>query len=214
MKVLKFFGLAFVLMNFAFFSAPLFLDKEFSVTRTHEFNIESKHSVFEYLADFNNHPKWNPWFRMDSTMKFEISEPSRGLGASYSWKSDEAAHGSQKIVEFVEGKKIGTYFDFGEMGSANGSWELKQSGENLLVTWKFWGPANGYIARYMAHFMDEMMQPMMQVGFDSLSSVAAHSPIPLAITETIMADSTMNSKDSLKVSQESQPNHKDQKTDP
>ena len=176
MKYLKIFAIAFILMNALFFSVPLFLNQGFDVQYSKSLPIESKAQVFELLADFHKHVGWNPWFKPDTSITKTVSKPSRGLGASYTWSSEHSGEGKQVITQFIEGQLIQSDFDFGEMGQAQGSFSLKEHEGAIIVTWRFWGPASGYVGRYMAHFMDTMMLPIMKKGLDDLAVILKDLP--------------------------------------
>ncbi len=176
MKYLKIFAIAFILMNTLFFSVPLFLNQEFDVQYSKSLPIESQTQLFEHLADFHKHVGWNPWFKTDTSITKMVSKPSRGLGASYTWSSVKSGEGKQVITQFIEGQLIQSDFDFGEMGQAQGSFSLKEQDGTIIVTWRFWGPASGYVGRYMAHFMDTMMLPIMKQGLDDLAVILKDLP--------------------------------------
>lgn len=186
MRILKITGLIFLLMNLGFFGTPLFLDDQYDVSYTHELHPTSLPRAFNLLADYQEHPKWNPWFTSDTSLQYKISDPSRGLGASYAWTASKSAPGMQKIVEFRENEFIAVEFDFGDMGTAKGSYTFVLEGDKLLLTWRFWGAANGYIGRYITHFMDSMMVPVMKAGLTELEQ-AAISDLPV-----IENDSTLH----------------------
>lgn len=176
MRVLKITAAIFLVMNALFFGAPMFLDAKYDVSHTREFDLQHLDRGFELLADYQLHSHWNPWINTDSTMELAISDPSRGLGASYTWRSENSGTGHQKIVDFQEKELIQVDFDFGDMGQAKGSYKFTTTGEKFLITWRFWGESNSYIGRYMTHFMDDMMVPIMDVGFDNLQDYLKKQP--------------------------------------
>lgn len=54
--------------------------------------------VLKHLADLSNFSRWNPFLVMDPNAAIEVSEPSAGVGASYSWSSKRIGSGVMTIT--------------------------------------------------------------------------------------------------------------------
>ena len=93
-------------------------------------------AVYNNVSDFKNWPEWMAWAQKDPSMTYEYGEQTSGVGASYSWKSENQGNGSMKIVAAEPNQSMKTEIDFGEMGTSYGSWQLEPTDDNQTkVTW-------------------------------------------------------------------------------
>ena len=106
---------------------------EISRTKTLKAPVEV---VYNNVSDFKNWEEWLPWKEQDPTMKINYDAQTKGVGASYSWESEQGP-GSMKMVETVPNESIANELDFGEMGSSKS-------------TWKF-NPVDGGYRSYLGH---------------------------------------------------------------
>lgn len=162
-----------IFIHLVFFAAPLFLKNDYDISHSQEFELNMKEEFFDLLADFNRHKEWNPWFQDDSTVMFEISTPSRGVGAYYKWSSDTQGSGLQKMTQVQEGEFIQLLFVSEAEGQAHSSYLFETGADKLTITWRIWGHSNDYFGKYISHFMGNMMIPVMKAGFKNLNQAAS-----------------------------------------
>ncbi|EMR02338.1 SRPBCC family protein [Cesiribacter andamanensis] len=95
--------------------------------------------VFNHVADLRNWHAWNPWSEMDPEATHEISTPSRGKGAKWSWTGEKLGKGSLQQQEIEENEMIRFSLVFEEPMESSGidTWYFERTEDNTtLVTWK------------------------------------------------------------------------------
>jgi len=68
-------------------------------------------------------------------MKFVYSDKKEGVGASYSWTSENMVDGTVKIIESEKNKSLKTELIFDGKGSSNGIWDISQEENGTRVSW-------------------------------------------------------------------------------
>jgi len=119
---------------------------------------------------------WNPWHELDPDMELTYSEPSSGVGASYSWDGNEdAGKGSMKITK-IEPHRVEYDLVFEEPFEDTATviieFEPEQSDPaRTKVTWRMEGE-NNFMAKIMFLFMD--MDALLGADFEKgLKNLAA-----------------------------------------
>lgn len=128
-------------------------------------------TVFNFLNSYQNFNAWSPWHRIDPDTQYSYSGPESGVGAMMSWQSDhdKVGNGSQKITESIPNEFIAVALDFGDMGQAESSYELRSDGNSTIVTWGFDSDAGwNLIGRYFGLIMDTMIGPTFEAGLHNL----------------------------------------------
>ncbi|WP_404342424.1 SRPBCC family protein [Pseudoalteromonas mariniglutinosa] len=78
----------------------MLLPQQYQVTQA--VRIDSPQAtVTPLLIDFNNWHAWQPWARVDDSIKFTIAEPSKGVGAHQFWQS-RWGHGEMTITQLTQ----------------------------------------------------------------------------------------------------------------
>jgi uncharacterized protein YndB with AHSA1/START domain len=138
-------------------------------------------AVFPYVNDFRNFNSWSPWYQLDPTTEYEYSEPSGGLGATMSWRSDDTSvgSGSQTITASEPYSLVRTDLDFGGQGTAVAEFRLQPQGSGTNVTWWFSSDmGSGPIARWMGLLVNNMVGKSYQQGLDKLKNMVESSATP------------------------------------
>ncbi len=128
--------------------------------------------VFAEVSDFKTWPNWGPWFAKDSTMTVEFGEISQGLGATYSWTSEEQGNGSMEIIEAVSGKSLNMQLNFDGMGSTTSYWKFEEKDGGTEVTWGFIGEMP-FFMRWASLGMEKAIGPDFETGLNSLKEIVA-----------------------------------------
>ena len=152
MKILKGLGLALLALIGIVLILGLVAPREFTVERTTTIAAPPA-VVYEAVSNLDTWKDWSVWFRMDSTMVVTPGETLQGLGASYSWTSDNMGSGTQTIIAAVPGESMKTELDFGMMGQANGIWQFTPTSEGTEVSWTMQSKT-AYPLNVMLLFMD------------------------------------------------------------
>lgn len=172
MRTLRTTLLAIAAVLILIFVVGLFLPSEAHVERSTTIDAPPD-VVYSQISDFTTWPAWSAWFDNDPTMEATFSEKSSGIGASYSWSSENSGAGEMTIMEADPPNSMKTLIDFGEMGISNGSWKLVPAGENSTkVTWGFDSELSGILDRYMGLAMDSFLGPDFEQGLAKLKTLA------------------------------------------
>lgn len=168
-------------------------------------------TVFSLVNNLRTYDDWMPWNRKDPNMRQTFGDKDAGMGASYSWTSQDkqVGNGTLTITESVPDQKVTTALDFGDMGTSLGGWLLTPVDSGTRVVWymdsKMTGknPFYSVVGKYMGLFMDKMVGPDFEQGLDSLKSLSErnHSPRPPVIkldTTSVAAMTVLYIADSAK----------------
>lgn len=97
MKILKTILIVLAVLAALFVIVGLFLPSKFHVERSAVINA-SQEQLFDQVNDVKNWNNWNAWNKMDPDWKLTYSEATSGVGASYSWVSNNENVGKGKIT--------------------------------------------------------------------------------------------------------------------
>ncbi len=135
--------------------------------------------VYDQVNILKNHEAWDPWKKMDSTLKLTYNEIPAGEGAAYDWDGEGKYSGKGRIViTKTEPNKLVAYsLDFGGKGGANAGHKLEQVGDSVKVIWYLeddlgWNPMNKYMWKIMGGFLGEVFDN----GLKDLKQVCESMP--------------------------------------
>jgi effector-binding domain-containing protein len=142
------------------------------------------HRVFLLVNNLRTYDEWMPWNRKDPKMTQTFSGPGTGVGASYSWRSNDrqVGNGTLTITQSVPDQQVVTAINFGDRGASYGGWFIQPMDTLTRIIWymdaKMTGPNFLFtvVGRYMGLFMDRMVGPDFEQGLDSLKSLAERTP--------------------------------------
>jgi hypothetical protein len=169
MRILKIIGIAVAGIIALFLIAGLFLPSSFRVERSIEI-AASPEVVFEQVVDFRNWPKWDPFTEQDRAAQLRFSDPSRGVGAKWSWQGEVIGTGSLTIREAVENKSVRSKLVSIAPRQWEGDdlWDFAPAANGTKVTWTSIGALNYPIARYIGLFTEGMLGPILEKGLANL----------------------------------------------
>ena len=177
MKTLKYIVLSIISIVAIFVLFGLFQDKEVSVSRSIVINAPMS-AVFDQFNDIEKRIGWSPWEALDSTMKTTVGDISKGVGASYSWTSENQGTGTIKYSEVVENQLIQSelYFGSPEDAPSQGLIIFNNVGDGVKVTWEVhMNMGNNPIMRIMGRYMDEMVGETFELGLSSVKEICESS---------------------------------------
>ena len=135
----------------------------------------SKEIVFAKVNDLTSYEEWGPWKEEDPTIKTTYGKITQGLGASYSWTSEESGSGTMTIVESTPPTWQKTALDFGGEGGGEG-WFNLEDGENR-TTKVAWGmgfnvpyPFNAFTL-FTKSSMEKEVNDMFDLGLANLKAM-------------------------------------------
>lgn len=131
-------------------------------------------TVFAVLNGYRHFASWSPWAQLDPAMKTTIEGPMSGVGARYSWTSEQGAEGSgsQEIVASVPPERIEVKLEFSGMGSKNlARYNLQPEGDGTRVIWTLESEFGAsLLGRWFGLMLDGMVGPDYERGLVQLKA--------------------------------------------
>ena len=138
-------------------------------------------AVFAQVNDFRRWEAWNPWGKIDPTMKQTYEGAPAGKGAIYNWVGNkQVGEGRMTITESRPHDLILINLEFFKPmpGVCLTEFTFKPEGnEATAVTWTMTGKHN-FIAKGMALFMDmdKMIGDQFEKGLAAMKSTVESAP--------------------------------------
>ena len=137
-------------------------------------------ALFDQVNDHHNFNKWNPFLKLDPSVKNTFSGPDSGVGAVCAWDGNsEIGAGSSTITESKPGELVRERMDWIRpmAGVATVEFTFKPEGDKTVVTWAMYGK-NGFMGKLVSLFMDcdKMCGPQFEQGLADLGKVVTSAP--------------------------------------
>jgi uncharacterized protein YndB with AHSA1/START domain len=166
-------GLAVIIVVFVIIVA--LQPSEFRVARSTTVSAPPS-AVFAQVNDFHKWGSWNPWGKIDPTMKQSYEGAPSGVGAVYSWVgNNEVGEGRMTITESRPNELIRLKLEFFKPFAATntGEFTFKPDGDQTSVTWSMSGDKN-FMAKAIHLFvsMDKMIGGQFEKGLADMKAVA------------------------------------------
>jgi hypothetical protein len=131
--------------------------------------------VYPLIADVKAFNTWNPWALKDPSAKMAYEGPPSGVGAAYSWDSEQLGAGRMEITEASPPGRMQAKLEFKRPFEVTNRVEftLQPQGANTQVTWAMSGPMP-YLSKLMTTFvsMDRMVGSDFETGLANLKALA------------------------------------------
>ena len=131
--------------------------------------------LFALISDVKAFNTWNPFAKKDPAIKLAYEGAAGGVGAAYTWHSDEVGAGRMEIIEAAAPNRVAMRLDFTKPFAATNRVEfrLQPQGEQTQVTWAMTGPMP-YLSKLICTFvsMEKMVGPDFEAGLANLKAVA------------------------------------------
>lgn len=132
--------------------------------------------VFGHLNDLKKFGEWNPWDRMDPTMKKTYGGKESGVGSTYAWEgNDKVGKGKMTITASEPDKKVAIDLEFIEPMSskADTAFTVDGSAAPVTVAWTMKGH-NNLMSKAVGVFMnmDKMLGAQFDEGLGNLKTLA------------------------------------------
>lgn len=184
-KVLRWFGIAIILLVVGAIVVAFLLPRHAVVTRSVEIAAPPA-TVFPLIGDLRRFNEWSPWADVDPETVFTFTGPIDGVGQTLNWESDDQriGSGSMSIVAIEPESRVDLNVDFGREGTMLASLTLEPAGNGTRVIWMLDSDLGlNPIARYFGMMLDGMVGPDYEKGLDRLKVVAEASPTPAVRAE-------------------------------
>jgi effector-binding domain-containing protein len=183
MKLLKKLGLGFLGLIALLIAVSFLLPGKVHVERSLIMKAKAE-TTFEQVNSLKNWEKWSPWHQIDPKMILSYEGPAAGVGAKYSWTSDndQVGCGNLIIAESNAFRNIKTAMDFGDMGTSFANYTFEPVAEGTKVTWSMDSdseqmPWKYYIpSKYMNLFMDDLCGKDFEKGLNNLKVIVESQP--------------------------------------
>ncbi len=145
-----------------------------------------------FAEDLRKVQMWSPWNEKDPTLVPTYSDPSTGVGATYSWKgNDQVGEGSMTTTSSVPGKVVHhLHFIAPFEGQADATIAYEEAGDGLTVVWSYDDPAALFMTKVMTVFvdMDDMLGPDYEKGLKKLKPLVEAAAAERMAAEKAAAD--------------------------
>lgn len=183
MKALKIIGIILLVIVLAISGFIMSLSGEGNLERSIVVNAPVE-KVFMVVNDFGYAKDWSPWLQIDPNAKYVYSENTAGLGANYTWESDneQVGNGRQEIIESKPNEFVNTRMAFGDMlGEYTAAFKLAPSDEGVKVTWTLVSKASngGVMEKFFVDYLsDKVIGPTYEEGLEKLKTFIEGLPDP------------------------------------
>jgi effector-binding domain-containing protein len=189
MKALKIIGITVLVIILIIVGYGMTLSGEAHLERSIVINAPVE-KVFKEVNTFKTITAWSPWTKIDPEMKTEFTGPTAGIGAKYSWESDnsEVGIGSQEILESRKNEYVKSKMDFGIDGDFYAEFILEPVEAGTNLTWTYEGKVESLLWKYLLLGMDGQLGPMYEQGLADLKNYIEGLPDYSIIIEELEAD--------------------------
>lgn len=192
MKVLKIIGIIVAILLVVIVVFILSLKGKGHLERSITIDAPSE-KVFAVVDDLASAKSWSPWFQIDENTNYEFSDNTSGVGAYYTWDSEnpQVLSGRQEIIEVIPNELVNTSMSFGGMtGTYHASFILHAKDNNTTdLTWTYDGEADAIMEKFFIDYITEsMLGPSYEKGLENLKTYIEGLPDPEP--EILEADTT------------------------
>ncbi len=129
--------------------------------------------AFEQVNELKNWNNWSPWNKIDPDMTIEYSAPSKGQGASYTWRSDHKSvgNGTLTLSEVEENKKIVNALSFEKWGDNSSTMFFDGENGSVKVKWVMDNEFKGFM-KFFAPMMKKTLTKQFDEGLANIKAIA------------------------------------------
>ncbi|OMP76708.1 hypothetical protein BW716_23635 [[Flexibacter] sp. ATCC 35208] len=131
-------------------------------------------AVFQQINTVRNWENWSPWHQADPHMKLLYTDTESGIGAAYSWESQnrQIGKGAMMITSSRLDEFIATDMHFMEQGLAKATFKLEPVPGGTSVTWTMTAElGRNPFKKFMGLLMDKWVGKDFEKGLAKLESV-------------------------------------------
>ena len=172
MKVLKIIGIIVLVIIILGAGAVIFGPSEVHMERSVSINAPVD-AVFAEVQGFKSFDQFSAWSEIDTTAGVAIGGPPTGVGARYSWDSDnpDLGKGTIEIIEMEPNTLVRSKMRFeGFPGEPTASWMLSEADGMTNVTYTYDQDNISGIWKLFAFGTESMLAPMYDRTLEKLKS--------------------------------------------
>jgi effector-binding domain-containing protein/ribosome-associated toxin RatA of RatAB toxin-antitoxin module len=167
MRILKIILWILLVLFLIFLIVSFFLPGKYNVSRELSINAPAKR-IYAQVVDFKKWESWSPWLQQDPTMTFKYNEQTSGVGANYTWTSEDEGGGKQSIKYASPYDTIKTNIIYDGRDPSHGIWTFKSTQKGItMVKWGVSGEL-GFFSRIFGLFMDGQIGESFEIGWANL----------------------------------------------
>ncbi|KMQ67855.1 hypothetical protein ACM39_10965 [Chryseobacterium sp. FH2] len=171
--ILKILGVIILLIIAYVVIAMLVFGKDYHYEKSMVINAP-KEKVWQQISSMKAFNQWNPWMKLDKTMKITYTGNSGEVGDKYCWdsKNNDAGAGCQEIKELILNEKQKTEMIFIKPfeGQATSEIVLSPEGNSTKVTWTM-DTEQDAMMKIMRPMMDFQMGKSYEEGLNNLKTL-------------------------------------------
>ena len=135
-------------------------------------------TLYNHVNDITKRTQWSPWESMDTSMHVALGEVTEGVGASYSWESENSGTGRLEYIECVPNERVRAELYFQESGEPSiGMFIFIAVEDGTRVTWTLDGDAGSNpFLRLQFAAMQGFLEQIFLTGLTRLDSMAMEAP--------------------------------------
>lgn len=177
MKILKIVLIVLAVLIGGFVVWNALSPKTYDVSRTIVIDKDQK-TVFEIVGDYKTWQHWASWYQDDSTVVPVFQEKTSGLGAYYTWTSNNMGNGRMEFIDVVPHTKLSSIVTFEGMGQSTDYWFFETTEEGQTrVTWGMTGEMPFFL-RFMTRGLDHSIGKDYARGLENLKNlIESQTPV-------------------------------------
>lgn len=125
-------------------------------------------AVYAQIIHVERAQGWSPWKAADPTLTVTLGDTLEGVGASYSWTSQDSGDGTLTVEQAEPYTRIQNAVVFDGRGGGTAVWQLQPEGNRTLATWSMTGDAPLVVALVA----DRLMGPTFEDGLVRIKAQA------------------------------------------
>ena len=149
------------------------LPEKWHVERSISVNA-SPSKIYNLTTELKNWSEWSPWYNLDPKTKWTFSDSTFGVGAWYSWESEQrnVGKGRLEMISAIENQSNQYQQEIDGMGASIGGFILTPEGDNTTkVTWTLDGENKG-MAKWFGVLMGFFVGSDYEKGLANIKQVA------------------------------------------
>jgi effector-binding domain-containing protein len=154
------------------------LPGKIKVERTLEIKTKRK-QAFNLVNNLKEWKQWSPWQKLDSNTIWTFNAIESGVGAKYSWKSQnpQVGEGDLSITKSFPDSLLKTEIHFGNMGLSTGQFLFTQTANGTQVTWIMESEVGTLpfymqpLTKYFYLLLDDMLGSDFEKGLNNIKVI-------------------------------------------
>lgn len=190
MKYIKGIFLALVVILAAAICSTFFMSENFRVSQTQVINATPE-AIYNQIVTLKNWENWSYWKSLDDNMITTYNDIPTGVGASYSWKSDnkKVGNGSLTIERTVLNEYVQSRVKFDGQVDGFSEYIIRTKPDGVELTTAMNSKTHGIFSKLMARvFGAHYLKSAFKHSADNLNTYLKANP---TVPQVAIKDSTI-----------------------